>query len=66
MPSARKKGTTLAGAYISDEKDEALAKLALKKGYPNKAAFLRALYDEALDKGGTLPRTKEPKKKTQQ
>jgi hypothetical protein len=65
MPNARKKGTKLAGAYISDEKDDALTQLALKKGYPDKAAFLRALYDEALERGGMLSRPKEPKKKLQ-
>jgi hypothetical protein len=48
MPSARKKGTKLAGAYIESEKDAALARLAKKRGFADKAAFLRALYDAAL------------------
>lgn len=49
MPSARKKGTKLAGAYIEDAKDEALAKLAAEQGYPDKATFIRALFDAALE-----------------
>jgi hypothetical protein len=49
MPNARKKDTSLAGAYIPSEQDFALAKLALKKGYPDKASFIRALYDAVLN-----------------
>ncbi len=48
MPNQRQSGTKLAGAYISAEKDEALARLAVQKGYPSKADFLRALYEAAL------------------
>lgn len=48
MPNQRQSGTKLAGAYISEEKDEALARLAEQKGYPNKAEFIRALYEAAL------------------
>lgn len=48
MPNQRQPGIKLAGAYISAEKDDALAKLAAKKGYANKAEFIRALFDDAL------------------
>ncbi|MFZ2282186.1 MAG: hypothetical protein WAW39_30600 [Prosthecobacter sp.] len=48
MPNQRQSGTKLAGAYISAEKDKALAKLAALKGYANKAEFIRALFDAAL------------------
>lgn len=48
MPNQRQSGTKLAGAYISAEKDAALAKLAEQKGYANKAEFIRALFDAAL------------------
>ena len=48
MPNQRQSGTKLAGAYISAEKDEALARLAVEKGYTNKAEYIRALYDAAL------------------
>ena len=48
MPNQRQPGTKLAGAYISAEKDEALAKLAALKGYANKAEFIRVLFDDAL------------------
>ncbi len=48
MPNQRQPGTKLAGAYISAEKDDALAKLAAQKGYANKAEFIRVLFDEAL------------------
>ncbi len=59
MPNARKKGTKLAGAYIEDEKDAALARLAKKRGFPDKAAFLRALYDAALaSDSAPLPKSK--------
>lgn len=55
MPSARKKGTKLAGAYIEDAKDEALARLAVEQGYPDKAAFIRALFDAAIE--GQAPKS---------
>lgn len=48
MPNQRQPGTKLAGAYISAEKDDALAKLAALKGYANKAEFIRFLFDEAI------------------
>lgn len=48
MPNQRQPGTKLAGAYISAEKDDALAKLAAQKGYANKAEFIRFLFDEAI------------------
>ncbi|WP_395753784.1 hypothetical protein [Prosthecobacter sp.] len=48
MPNQRQSGTKLAGAYISEEKDEALARIAAQKGYPNKAEYIRALFDAAL------------------
>lgn len=48
MPNQRLPGTKLAGAYISAEKDEALAKLAALKGYANKAEFIRVLFDDAI------------------
>ncbi|WP_395746638.1 hypothetical protein [Prosthecobacter sp.] len=56
MPNQRQSGTKLAGAYISAEKDEALARLAAEKGYTNKADFLRALYDAALAEVKQSPR----------
>jgi hypothetical protein len=55
MPNQRKKGTALAGAYIDDKKDKALEKLAKEKGYPNKAAYIRAIYDAVIKAGGALP-----------
>ena len=48
MPNQRQPGTKLAGAYISAEKDKALAELAALKGYANKAEFIRVLFDYAL------------------
>ena len=48
MPNQRQPGTKLAGAYISAEKDAALAKIAAHKGYANKAEFIRVLFDDAL------------------
>lgn len=48
MPSARKKDTKLAGAYIPDEKDKELARIAEELGYPDKASYIRALFDEAI------------------
>lgn len=55
MPNKRQKGLKLAGAYVEEKKDKALAKLAKEKGYPDKAAFIRALYDAALKSAGQLP-----------
>lgn len=48
MPNQRQPGTKLAGAYISAEKDKALADLAALKGFTNKAEFIRLLFDDAL------------------
>lgn len=48
MPNQRQPGTKLAGAYISDDKDKALAEIAAIKGYANKAEFIRVLFDEAI------------------
>jgi hypothetical protein len=48
MPNQRQSGTKLAGAYISAEKDKALAEIAVLKGYANKAEFIRFLFDEAI------------------
>ncbi|WP_395733353.1 hypothetical protein [Prosthecobacter sp.] len=48
MPNQRQPGTKLAGAYISAEKDKALAEIAASKGYANKAEFIRVLFDNAL------------------
>lgn len=48
MPNQRLPGTKLAGAYISAEKDEALAEIAALKGYDNKAEFIRAIFDDAI------------------
>ncbi len=45
MPNQRQPGTKIAGAYISAEKDKALAKIAALKGYGNKAEFIRVLFD---------------------
>lgn len=55
MPNQRKKGSKLAGAYIDEKKDQALEKLAKEKGYPDKASFIRAIYDAVIKAGGTLP-----------
>ncbi|WP_395732607.1 hypothetical protein [Prosthecobacter sp.] len=55
MPNQRQSGTKLAGAYISAEKDAALAKLAAQKGYANKAEFIRALFDDALAENTKSP-----------
>lgn len=53
----------LIGAYITDDKDAALAALAKKQGFATKTDFLRALYDTALAQDissdtpkGTIPR----------
>jgi len=48
MPNQRQPGRKLAGAYISAEKDKALAEIAALKGYANKAEFIRVLFDEAI------------------
>ncbi len=55
MPNQRQSGTKLAGAYISAEKDEALARLAVQKGYTNKAEYIRALYEAALSEATQSP-----------
>ena len=49
MPNSRKQGTKLAGAYIDDEKDASLARLAKANGFPDKAAFIRALFDKVIE-----------------
>ena len=49
MPNQRQAGTKLAGAYISADKDKALAEIAALKGYENKADFLRTLFDAAIE-----------------
>ena len=60
MPNQRQIGTKLAGAYISAEKDEALARLAAEKGYTNKAEYIRALYDAALREASTFVAEPQP------
>lgn len=60
MPNARKEGTKLAGAYIDDEKDAALARLAAQRGFPDKASFIRALFDEAIKQS---PKGRSPAKR---
>lgn len=55
MPNQRQIGTKLAGAYISAEKDEALARLAAEKGYTSKAEYIRALYEAALSEATQSP-----------
>lgn len=55
MPNQRQIGTKLAGAYISAEKDEALARLAVQKGYSSKAEYIRALYEAALTEATQSP-----------
>lgn len=62
MPSQRQKGTKLAGAYITDDKDDALAALAAKKGFANKAEFIRALYDAALEEDTATQRPTSKKR----
>jgi len=62
MPNQRKPGTKLAGAYISAEKDEALTKLAVQKGYANKAEFIRVLFDDALAENSQSSKKTKPKK----
>ena len=39
----------LAGAYISAEKDAALAQIAEQKGHSNKTEIIRPLVDATLD-----------------
>ena len=67
MANQRQKGTKLAGAFIADEKDSALAELARKKGYENKAAFIRALFDAVLEEDqastSAKPSAKKPRRK---
>lgn len=55
MPNQRQPGTKLAGAYITAEKDAALAKIAAQKGYANKAEFIRVLFDNALAENAKGP-----------
>ena len=62
MPNQRQQGTKLAGAYIGDEKDKALADLAALKGYANKAEFIRALFDDALAENAKSPKKTKPKR----
>ena len=61
MPNQRQSGTKLAGAYISAEKDEALARLAAEKGYTNKAEYIRAIFESALAEAATQSPTKARK-----
>jgi len=62
MPNQRQPGTKLAGAYISAEKDKALADLAAEKGFTNKAEFIRFLFDEAIaENAPSLKRAKHKK-----
>jgi len=62
MPNQRQPGTKLAGAYISTEKDAALAKIAAQKGYANKAEFIRVLFDDAIAKSAPALKNAKPKK----
>ena len=62
MPNQRQPGTKLAGAYISAEKDAALAKIASQKGYANKAEFIRVLFDDALAENAQALKKAKPKK----
>ncbi|MHC4377595.1 MAG: hypothetical protein ACYS26_13420 [Planctomycetota bacterium] len=48
MPNQRKEGTKLIGAYVEDETDHAFIRLALKKGFPNRADYLRHLIDREI------------------
>ena len=61
MPNQRQPGTKLAGAYISAEKDKALADIAALKGFANKAEFIRALFDDALAENAKRPAKAKPK-----
>ena len=56
MPNQRQPGTKLAGAYISADKDKALAEIAALKGFANKAEFIRALFDDALAENAKGPK----------
>lgn len=60
MPNQRKEGTKLAGAYIDPTKDAALAAKAKRLGYPDKASYLRALFDAALEESEPMA---QPRKK---
>lgn len=66
MPNQRQPGTKLAGAYISADKDKALAEIAALKGYANKAEFIRVLFDDALAENAQALKkarsTEKPKK----
>ena len=65
MPNQRKEGSKLAGAYVPGEQDAALAKIAEDLGFENKAAYLRALFEQAIKDGGLIgPKEKgKPKRK---
>lgn len=60
MPNRRQPGTKLAGAYISAEKDKALAEIAALKGFANKAEFIRTLFDDALAEAAQGPKRPKP------
>jgi len=63
MPNQRQPGTKLAGAYISAEKNKALADLAAQKGFTNKAEFIRVLFDDAVaENAQALKKTIAPEK----
>ena len=62
MPNQRQPGTKLAGAYISAEKDKALAELAAQKGFTNKAEFIRGLFDDAIAKNAKNSKKPKPKR----
>ena len=62
MPNQRQPGTKLAGAYISGDKDKALAEIAALKGYANKAEFIRFLFDDALAENAHSLKKAKPKR----
>lgn len=63
MPNQRKEGSKLAGAYVPGEQDAALAKIASDLGFENKAAYLRALFEKAVEEGGLIPPKGKAKRK---
>ena len=62
MPNARRPGTKLAGAYIEQEKDAALTRLAVERGFADKASFIRALFDDALNASPEPTESPKPKR----
>lgn len=48
MANGRKKGLILTGAFYEEEKVAKLDLIATEGGYPDRSAFLKALYDQHI------------------